>query len=93
MLFSLQLSTNVNFTSYCISKILERIVCNRLYGFLAQNDLLNLDQYGLRNLHSTDLALSQLYDRFMSALADHRHAIRVFMDHSKAFDTLEHTIL
>ena len=75
------------------SKILERIVYNRLYKFLTQNDSLNPDQFGFRKFHSTDLALLQLFDRVSNALADHKHVIGIFMDLSKAFDTLDHTIL
>ena len=51
------------------------------------------NQYGFRKFHSTELALLQLFDRVSNALADHKHVIGVFMDLSKAFDTLDHTIL
>ena len=36
------------------SKILERIVYNRLYSFLNYNELLITCQYGFRKFHSTD---------------------------------------
>ena len=75
------------------SKILERIVYNRIYDFFTNNNLFNPDQYGFRKLHSTDLALAQFYDRVSTALANHEHVIGVFMDLSKAFDTLDHAIL
>ena len=41
----------------------------------------------------TDLALLKLYDCVSSALAGREHVVGVFMDLSKAFDTLDHTIL
>ena len=66
---------------------------NRLYGFLCQNDFFNPDQFGFRTNHSTDHALMQLFDRVSSALADRKHVIGIFMDLSKAFDTLDHKIL
>ena len=75
------------------SKVLERIVYNRLYSFLDKCESLNPDQFGFRRSHSTDLALLKFYDRVSSALAAHEHVIGVFMDLSKAFDTLDHSIL
>ena len=76
-----------------LSKVLERLVYNRLYCFLTENGLLNQDQYGFRKYHSTDLALAQLYDKVSNALASREHVIGVFMDLSKAFDTLDHKVL
>ena len=76
-----------------ISKILEKIIYNRLNNFLNTHELLNLNQYGFRKHHSTDLALVQLYDKITNALAEKKHVIGIFMDLSKAFDTLNHNIL
>ena len=76
-----------------ISKVLERLMYSRLYDFLTKNELLYENQYGFRKFHSTELALLQLFDRVSNALADHKHVIGLFMDLSKAFDTLDHTIL
>lgn len=76
-----------------LSKILERIMYNRVYDFFTTNYLFNPDQYGFRKLHSTDLALSQLYDRISGAMAGRDHVIGVFMGLSKTFDTLDHSII
>ena len=76
-----------------ISKILEKIIYNRLYTFLDTFHLLNLNQYGFRKGHSTDQALAQLHDKITNAMANKEHVIGVFMDVSKAFDTLDHQIL
>ena len=62
------------------SKILERIVFNRLYEFLDQHKSLNPEQYGFRRSYSTDLALLKFYDRVSSALAAREHVVGVFMD-------------
>ena len=51
------------------SKILERIVYNRLSSFLVVHKLLNSSQYGFRKFHSTDLALLDLVDKISNALA------------------------
>ena len=77
-----------------ISKILEKIIYDRLYTFLITWELLNPNQYGFRKKnHSTDLALIRLYDKITNAMAEKKHVIGIFMDLSKAFDTLDHNIL
>ena len=76
-----------------ISKILEKIIHNRLFTFVTTNNLLNPNQYGFRKKHSTDLAVVELYDKITNAMAQKQHVIGIFMDLSKAFDTLNHDIL
>ena len=76
-----------------ISKILEKIIHNRLYTFVTTNNLLSPNQYGFRKNHSTDLAVVELYDKITNAMAEKQHVIGIFMDLSKAFDTLNHDIL
>ena len=41
----------------CFSKILERIMCDRLYSYLTENKILFKKQFGFRSGHSTDHAL------------------------------------
>ena len=77
----------------CFSKLLEKIVHSRVDSFFSRNNLFNPDQYGFRKSHSTDAAILKLYDRVSGALVDHEHVVGVFMDLSKAFDTLDKKIL
>ena len=51
------------------------------------------NQYGFRKHHSTALALIHLYDKLSSAIDNKKFTIRVFIDLSKAFDTVNHEIL
>ena len=44
-------------------------------------------------MHSTELALLELVDRIISQFDKTNLAIAIFMDLSKAFDTLDHEIL
>ena len=77
----------------CLSKILERIIHNQVYNFLDKNKLLCPAQYGFRRQHSTELAVLDLYDRITKSLAKKQYITGIFLDLSKAFDTLDHSIL
>ena len=76
-----------------ISKILEKIVYKRLLSFLTINNIITLSQFGFRKNHSTDFAIIQLLDKITDLLSKKEHIIAVFMDLSKAFDTIDHRTL
>ena len=77
----------------CFSKILERLIYNRLDNFLTRFNILHKNQYGFRKHHSTDLALLDIYNNISSSLDLNHHTIGIFLDLSKAFDTINHDIL
>ena len=77
----------------CMSKILEKLVYKRLYSFLSQNKILNPAQFGFRKHFSTDFAITKLVDRVLQSFSKREHIIAIFMDLSKAFDTINHDIL
>ena len=91
--------TNI-FTNYrpvsvlpLFSKILERLMYTRLLDFINSNGILYDYQFGFRSNHSPNLALIVLVDRISKALADDEYVLGVFLDFSKAFDTVDHNIL
>ena len=51
------------------------------------------NQYGFRRNHSTSLALVDFYDNISLALDRNEFAAGVFIDLSKAFDTVNRNIL
>ena len=76
-----------------ISKVFERIVFNQLYKYLDDNNFLFDSQYGFRKHHSTELAAVELIDRIYETMDQGDIPISIFLDLSKAFDTLDHSIL
>ena len=75
------------------SKILERVMYNRVLKFLNKNNILSDNQYGFRKHHSTSYALTCLYDKISSAIDNKEYTVGIFIDLSKAFDTADHDIL
>ena len=75
------------------SKILEKLMSNRLLNFLNKCDILNKYQFGFRNNHSTYMALIILLENLNNALDKGQCSIGIFLDFQKAFDTINHGIL
>ena len=75
------------------SKILERLMYNRLLSFINKFSLLHPYQFGFRNNHSPELALLYLVDKISNALDNVECVLGLFLDFSKAFDTVNHDIL
>lgn len=76
-----------------ISKVFERAIHDQLSAHLAQHNLLLPSQYGFRKTYSTELAGLHLVDSIASRLDDRYKTVGIFMDLSKAFDTLDHEII
>jgi signal recognition particle subunit SEC65 len=76
-----------------ISKILEKIVAQKLIDHLLNNDLLYVHQYGFLPNHSTEHNLLQIVNYISKALNDGNFCIGVFLDLKKAFDVCSHEIL
>ena len=74
-------------------KIFEKIIYSRLYSFLTAKGILHERQFGFRKGHSTTHALHSSVDIIKNATSDGKHVLGIFIDLSKAFDTLDHEIL
>ena len=77
----------------CISKILERIVHKRLYSFIERHHILYESQYGFRPKRSTIDALSEFASGVLPSLDKKDFCVAVYLDLSKAFDTIKHELL
>ena len=75
------------------SKIYEKVFYRRLIDFLNAQHFLYKSQYGFRANSSTYMAIVNLLDKIIEQLDEGKTALGIFIDFSKAFDTVNHNIL
>ena len=66
---------------------------NRLLDFIEDQKFFVNEQFGFRKLHSSYKALMILIDKLIESLDRGEYVIGIFLDFSKAFDTIDHKIL
>ena len=76
-----------------LSKVLERVIHKRLYAFLEQCLILNSNQYGFRKKHNTIDAVIKFISDISIAEDSNNSTLAIYLDLSRAFDTLNHTLL
>ena len=76
-----------------LSKILERLMYNRLILYINHHGLLYEYQFGFQKGKSTHMVLITLIDKITEAMDQGELVIGIFLDFSKAFDSVDHGIL
>ena len=72
------------------AKIFEKAIYSRLYSFLTAMNVIYDKQFGFRKNHSTTHAINYSVNKILSEIESKNHVIGIFVDLSKAFDTIDH---
>ena len=76
-----------------LDKIIEKLMYNRIIQLLEDDKIICCKQFGFCENFSTALAIITLFENVQSALDNNKFACRIFIDHEKGFDTVDHNIL
>lgn len=80
-------------TSTVFSKIIEKVINNRLKSYLNKFNILSESQFGFRNGRSTEDAVLALTSQITKQIDNGEKSLAVFLDLKKAFDTVSPSIL
>lgn len=75
------------------SKIYEKLMKQKLVGFLEKTNFFSHTQFGFREGLNTENALQNFIYRVYNGLNDNKKVSAIFLDIKKAFDCVDHTIL
>ena len=75
------------------SKVFEKVLHKSIVDHLDKYDILNDSQYGFRKKRSTLHALLNATENIYEALDSKLHTLGIFIDFSRAFDTIDHELL
>lgn len=75
------------------SKLLEKIIHERIYNFMVNNNLFNEFQFGFRKKCSTIDTITSFLGKLIQNIENKENTLGIYIDLSKAFDTINHNIL
>ena len=77
----------------CFSKILERLIYNRLQQFLKKHSVMQKSQYGFQKSISTEYAVLDIASNAFENINQSLFTGLIFLDLRMAFGTVSHSIL
>jgi len=75
------------------NKIFEKLLYTRLCSYVQENKMLSHSQYGFRSGLSTSMAIYDVHENLLKNREEKYTTCAIFCDLSKAFDTIDHSIL
>ena len=76
-----------------INKIFETIIHKQLVDYWEKFDMFTTSQFGFRRNHSTNLAITHLYEKILQQRDENKLVCGIFLDFAKAFDCVNYSIL
>ena len=75
------------------SKLFEKLVHKRMNSFISRYKLIKPNQFGFQKNKCTSDAILEFLENVYDSFNENKHYLAVFLDFSKAFDTISHDIL
>ena len=75
------------------SKIFEKLVHNRMTSFISRYNIIKPNQFGFQKNKSTSDAILEFLENVYESFEENNFYLSIFLDFSKAFDTISHDIL
>ena len=75
------------------SKLFEKLVHKRMTSFISRYELIKPNQFGFQKNKCTSDAILEFLENVYDSFNDNKHYLAIFLDFSKAFDTICHDIL
>ena len=75
------------------TQIFEKCIYNQLINYIEKHKIIFQFQFGFRKGHSTAQAITEITNTLRKAVDNNLYTCGVFLDFSKAFDTVNHMIL
>ena len=76
-----------------LSKLYEKLVYNQVYSYLCKYNMIYSRQFGFSRNSNTETAFIYLVSTVSNFISERKKCILIFVDFSKAFDSISHTIL
>ena len=76
-----------------LSKVVEKVICSQINNVFITNNLFYDSHYAFRPGHSTEYAAIEITDRIITAMDKNIIPLNIYLNLSKAFDTLDHAIV